>query len=117
MAFDVGYQLNNTILPTSEEPKISLSFAITLTDRVWAAPGIEQAQCELVPAKEFDFTEPNPSRIIHTVRSKWSVRSEDSPQWLDIVAWPRTRELYGLGLPSAYDDQQEFTFGGITFQR
>jgi hypothetical protein len=40
------------------------------------------------------------------------------PEWLDDAAWPRTRELWGLGISNTYyDPRMQFTFGGITLQR
>jgi hypothetical protein len=109
VAFDVGYQLNDKPLAALEEPKAADPVAIAITDRVWAAPGIEQAFSDLAPAREFDFAAPMRFRIVH-------VGESEGPQWLDDVAWPRTRELYGLGQSRAHNEQHEF-WSGVTHQR
>ncbi len=124
---DVKYKLNADKLNCTEtETSVSLaSPAIVISDRVWAAPGVEQSSKELLPPVKIDFTEPPRIRI---------VASEDcrdigtrlcyphphvGPEWLDDVAWPLTRELYGLGWP--YDgrnnDFNEYRFGLSTLQR
>ena len=109
-ASDVGYQLNNKALTALEGPKATDPAPIAIIDRVWASPGIEQAYGDLTPAREFDFAAPTRFRIVHA-------DEDEGPQWLDNVAWPRTRELYGLGTPRWHVDRDRFTFGGITFQR
>jgi hypothetical protein len=106
MAYDVGYQMNDSPVAAFEEPKLDKPFAIVITDRVWAAPGVEQSTFR------YDFKNPTRSHIEADGR-----RAGDCA-WLDDAAWPLTRELYRL----KRDDevfcpdvcQQKFTYGGVT---
>lgn len=97
---------------------------IVVADRVWAAPGVEQTTNELSPPTKCDFTIRQRFRIemaegcrsagLNTMRC-------GGPDWLDDVAWPLTRELYGLGQSGEVFCQNycqnEFAFGGIRLQR
>jgi hypothetical protein len=91
---------------------------------VWAAPGVEQATEELSPPKKFDGTAPKRLQLeaAEGCRDADLLRTIDDmnggPEWLDEVAWPRTRDLFGLGRPwYRTDDRQVFMFGGIALQR
>src|SRR5437764_250902 len=54
-AGDVIYRLDaNALIPGDKSKILNLS-AIEFQDRIWAAPGIEQATRELDPPKKFDF--------------------------------------------------------------
>ena len=121
---DVSYKLdlnesNNTVTTASLDlPKIAIA------DRAWAAPGIEEARSELLPPRPFDLGEAKAIERYQIERSVsisgFKVHSQgprEGPQWIDEVAWPRTRELYGLGQTCQYDKRKEFSFGGITLQR
>ena len=113
-AGDVVYRLDANALRPRDESKVLNLSAIEFQDRVWAAPGIEQATVELDPPKKCDFTSPQRLRIVHA----WDPAS--GPEWLDDAALPRTRQMYGLGQSSNYpdwDSRQSFSFGGTTLQR
>lgn len=83
LAGDVAYQLETTRFSTHEEPQELRPTTIELTDRVWAVPGIEESQKPLEPVRTFDFLTARQFRI-----------DGDGPEWLDGIAWPRTRELF-----------------------
>jgi hypothetical protein len=112
IATDVGFKLDarNFTAIEFEEPKREELTGIEIRDRVWAAPGIEEAYGPLEPPRKFDFSAKQRFRI--------EGRGSLPPQWLDDAAWPRTRELWGLGISNTYYDlRMQFTFGGITLQR
>jgi len=113
VAGDVAYRLDTQALVAADESKMLKLEGIELRDRVWAAPGIEETNSELDPPQKFDGKAAERIRIVH--------RGETTgPVWLDEVALPRTREMYGLGRNYddwEWDNRQEFTFGGITLQR
>jgi hypothetical protein len=100
-ASDVGFQLETEKLQTFKESTNSESPNVELLDRVWAAPGVEQAYSTLPPARKFG------------VQSKRRLRIEgmpgDAPEWMDDIAWPRTRELFRGEYPVC--------FGGIVLAR
>ncbi len=122
---DVDYKLDLKEL-NGAEPNASLELpAIVISDRVWAAPGIEQSTKHLLPPRPFDFAKPYQRiRIKHvpgTTHVSYSVPNIDpGPEWLDDAVWPLTRELYGAGQEDTVFGQlccqEEFTFGGVTFQ-
>ena len=118
MAFDVAYQLNDKPLATFEEAKTAEPFKIAITDRIWAAPGVEQTSKDLLPPVKFDSQRPHRIHIVAAEDCRDSGTClrypHVGPECLDDVAWPLTRELYGLGRP--YDDQEESTFSGPTLQ-
>jgi hypothetical protein len=109
LAADVAYQLELTDNAVVDTPRIDRS-SIEIKDRVWTAPGIEEAYGLLETPRTFDFSAKQRFRI--------EGRGSLPPQWLDDAAWPRTRELWGLGISNTYYDlRMQFTFGGITLQR
>lgn len=109
-ATDVGYRLETHCFTAIDEPKVGELSSIEIKDRVWAAPGIEDSFRQLEPPRIFDFQAKQRFRIEGPGGSP--------PDWLDDVAWPRTRELWGLGRSDVDGDpRMEFTFGGITLQR
>lgn len=119
---DVCYKLNADALNAAETNVSLAPPAIVISDRVWAAPGVEQTTEDLLPPVKFDITGKPRLRIeasedcrdIGTLMRYPHV----GPQWLDDVAWPLTRQLYGLGRPYYDgDDRTEFQFGLITLQR
>jgi hypothetical protein len=120
---DVCYKLNADAFNTAET-RVSLAPpAIVISDRVWAAPGVEQTTEDLLPPLKFDVTGKPRLRVeasedcrdIGTIMRYPHV----GPEWLDEVAWPLTRKLYGLGRPyyDGGDERTEYTFGLITLQR
>jgi hypothetical protein len=114
IARDVVYRLDANALKPRDESKVLNLSAIEFQDRIWAAPGIEQATIELDPPKKCDFNSPERIRIVHA----WDPAS--GPEWLDDAALPRTRQMYGLGQSSNYscwDSTQSFSDGEIVFQR
>jgi len=119
---DVDYKLNTDTL-NHAEIKVSLAISpIVISDRVWAAPGVEQTTKDLLPPVKFDFAAPQRPRIVAAEDCRDFATMmrypRVGPEWLDDVALPLTRELYGLGRPyDDGDDRTEFTFGGITLQR
>jgi len=125
VASDINYQLNNKALVAVEESKLPDSVEVSITDRVWAAPGIEQSNNELLPPRQFDLADVKAAEHFQnehpTIRGGRAFCHHDpceGPQWIDEVAWPRTRELYGLGQPYyGGDTRTEYTFGLITLQR
>jgi hypothetical protein len=121
---EVDYKLLLTSISAFNEQNIDEPFSIAVRDRVWAAPGVEQTTKELLPPRRFDAAAPRRLRFeaAESCRDVGIHRMIDAmnggPEWLDEVAWPLTRELYGLGQPPyPYDDRQTLTFGGITLQR
>jgi hypothetical protein len=125
LASDVAYRLGIENLPRVEEPTAIQPPAIKFADRVWSTPGVEQTSKELLPPQKFDLTAPRAFRI--RIEAAEDCRDvglncrypHGGPEWLDDVAWPLTRELYGLGFPASYeyDSRKEFTFSGIVLQR
>jgi hypothetical protein len=119
---DVAYKLDES---TFARPEASISIhpcEFTIVDRTWAAPGVEQSSQDLLPPIKFDFDAAPRIRIVHdAVCTDTSLRLDHPhlqvrPEWLDDVAWPLTRELYGLGRPyDGWDNNSDFTFG--TLQR
>jgi hypothetical protein len=121
-AGDVAYRLDTHALTPPDESKVLNLQGLQLRDRVWAAPGIEEANSELEPPQKFDYKSAQRIHIVHATGSRpmFNHACEDGPAWLDEVALPRTREMYGLGRnydDSDWDNRQVFTFGGITLQR
>ena len=119
---DVVYRLDaNALRPTDECKALNLS-AVEFQDRIWAAPGIEQATVELDPPRKWNFKSPPRIRIESApgCREFYQYQPASGPEWLDDAALPRTRQMYGLGQSSNYpywDSRQSFSFGGTTFQR
>src|SRR4051794_19877705 len=94
-ATDVGYELSTDDLASIDPTQSMEPAKITFVNRTWAASGIEQADRVLLPPQKFGARKPVTFRIeVGEVRGS----SDDTrPQWLDEVAWPRTRDMYGLG--------------------
>jgi hypothetical protein len=121
-AGDVVYRLDANALTLSDKSKILNLAAIEFQDRIWAAPGIEQATGELEPPKKFVFDGPSRLRIEPAPGSRqfYQHGCTGGPEWLDDTALPRTREMYGLGQSSCHtdwDSMQLFSYGGVTLQR
>jgi hypothetical protein len=115
-AADIEYKLKDLAIEKVNEQEQAKPLTIAFKDRVWAAPGIEQANAELAPPRAFDFK--GPRQIwIESAHGCGRVMQSEGPQWLDEVAWPRTREMYYLGFSSVHDNRKEFTFGGAPLQR
>src|SRR4051794_32577392 len=113
-AGDVAFRLDANALRPRDESKVLNLSAIEFQDRIWATPGIEQATVELDPPKKCDFTSPERLRVVH------ASDPAGGPEWLDDTALPRTRQMYGLGQSSDYQDwdsTQSFSDGGVMFQR
>lgn len=113
-AGDVVYRLDANALKPRDESKVLNLSAIEFQDRIWAAPGIEQATVELDPPKKCDFNSAPRIHILH------ASDPASGPEWLDETALPRTRQMYGLGQSSSYsswDSAQLFSDSGIVFQR
>lgn len=121
IATDVGYQLDAKPLAAAEESNVEEPFAIEFKERVWSVPGIEQTSKDLLPPKKFDFKAPKQFYLeaADACRTNTSYLISGGPEWLDDVAWPLTRELYGLGRPPYEGVTRDavFTFGGIGLQR
>jgi hypothetical protein len=122
MADDVAYRLDTNALTMTYTSAVIRTDSIQFQDRVWAVPGIEQATIELDPPQAFDFKRPARIRIERApgCRDRFGHECAGGPDWLDDVALPRTREMYGLGQRSIYsgwDSSQLITFGGLTLQR
>jgi hypothetical protein len=96
---DVAYQLNTVIMQASEPSKIVEPAKLAIVNREWAVPGVEQSSQDLLPPAKFPYTGPPRLRI----EASEDCRDADTclryphvgPQWLDDVAWPLTRELWG----------------------
>lgn len=82
LAGDVAYQLETAALDACDATQASQSTMIELVDRVWAVPGVEESQEPIEPVRTFDFLTARRFQI-----------DCDGPEWLDSIAWPRTREL------------------------
>jgi hypothetical protein len=122
LASDVVYKLDERFVA---RPEASISIEpgeFKIADRAWAAPGVEQSSKDLLPPVDFDYTGAPRLRIEAAEEcSDTGTRlryPHVGPEWLDDVAWPLTRELYGLGRPyDGGDNRTEYTFGLITLQR
>jgi hypothetical protein len=122
---DVDYQIQADSLAPLENPKSAEPLTIAFVDRVWATPGVEQTSKDLLPPVKIDIEHPPRFRGIY-IEAAEDCRDTGTcrryphvgPGWLDEVAWPLTRELYGLGRPyDVGDDRTEFQFGLVTLQR
>jgi hypothetical protein len=89
---DVAYQLNTESLPANEPTKTTKPTLLTIVNREWAVPGVEQSETELPPAREFDFDK-RPYVRFEVVGRGYST-TIPGPHWLDDVAWPRTRAWF-----------------------
>jgi hypothetical protein len=121
-AADVTYKLDTKGLTADEPTQKAEPAKLTIVNREWAVLGVEQTSQDLLPPVKFPCT--GPPRI--HIEASEDCRDIGTclrypylgPEWLDDVAWPLTRELYGLGRPAySGDDQQVFMFGGIALQR
>ena len=118
VAADVVYKLECDRLSFTKKPSGFPPTGSALVDREWVAPGIEQSSIDLLPPRKFDFSEPRRFHLENAPDTPWPHITDGGPEWLDDVAWPLTRELYGLGRPPyGCDDKQVFNFGGIALQR
>jgi hypothetical protein len=122
LASDVVYTLDNESFARSEASISIQPGEFKIADRAWAAPSVEQTSEHLLPPVNFDFAAA-PRVHIETAEdctgSGTRLRYPHvGPEWLDDVAWPLTRELYGLGRPyDGGDNRTEYAFGLITLQR
>jgi hypothetical protein len=103
VASDVGYELETESLKSVQEQSDGETPRIQLQDRVWAAPGVEQAHSKLPPRRTFGFQSEQRFRI--------EGMPGDGPEWVDDIAWPRTRELFGRSI------EEPFYCGGIVLAR
>jgi hypothetical protein len=122
LASDVMYKVDEKIFAI---PQASISIQpgdFKIVDRTWAAPGVEQTSQDLLPPIKYDFTAA-PRLRIEAAEDCTDIGTRlryphVGPEWLDDVACPLTRELYGLGRPyDGGDNRTEYTFGLITLQR
>ena len=121
-AGDVAFNLEITVPATNSEAVSIEPPGISIANREWATPGIEQSTVDLLPPQKFDFAAPRQRfRIEYNSGRLWIPAAGQGPQWLDDVAWPLTRQLFGAGCRDASFGrticQNEFTFGGVTLQR
>jgi hypothetical protein len=122
LASDVVYKLDEKIFARPEALISIQPGEFKIADRTWAALGVEQTSQALLLPVSFDFAAAPRFRIEAAddctdigTRLRYP---HVGPVWLDDVAWPLTRELYGLG--RAYDsgdNRTEYRFGLITLQR
>ena len=121
---EVACQLDTKSLSANESTKTVEPAPLAIVNREWAIPGVEQTSKDLLPPVKIDIASPPRLRFcIESAEDCTDVATclrypRVGPEWLDEVAWPLTRELYGLGRPDyPYCDQQVFWFGGVGLQR
>jgi hypothetical protein len=117
-AADIEYRLNITDLKEVEQAPILQPLSIKLVDRAWSTKGVEQTCRPPEPPRKFEFkvTFPFCGRPVVALGREWE--NVDGPHWLDNVAWPLTREMFGLGQPpSQSDGRNQWSFGAIVLQR
>lgn len=103
-AGDVAYQLETTSVNAAIVRDSVAANEIEVRDRIWEISGVEDSQHVLEPPKMFGSLTPEQFRT--------------GPTWLDEVAWPRTRELFGIRYTQGEsDNRQIFYIGGIGIQR
>ncbi len=83
-AGDVAYQLETSALVPDEETRESQSLILTIKDREWAMPGVEEAS-------ECFFDDRT------GVRRTSSRHAQSNHLQLDKVFWPLTRQIFGDG--------------------
>jgi hypothetical protein len=96
---DIAYQLETANLATSEPTKMAEPVKLAIVNREWAVPGVEQTSQDLLPPIKLPYVGTPRVRI----EASEDCRVADTclryphvgPQWLDDVAWPLTRELWG----------------------
>lgn len=104
LAGDVAYQLETTTVNAAIVRGSVTPNVIEVLDRIWEVGGVEDSQQVLEAPKKFE--------------SLTAQQFRTGPTWLDEVAWPRTRELFGIRYsPGESDSRQVFYFGGIALQR
>lgn len=91
LASDVDYQLNNNALTTINQPKTPEPPALSIVDRAWNVPGVEQSleENELVEKSGLHL------RLETSFCARLSpTRNVSLPQWINELVWPLTRELW-----------------------
>ena len=115
---EVSYQLELQTTAINVDNDSITRDSITLQDRTWATPGVEQSTSPLLPPRTFSFTEGPRFRIEPSEGCRCDFQYSSGPEWLDDAAWPLTRELWNLGLPrSPWDNHYEFSFRKCVVQR
>ncbi len=104
LAGDVAYQLETTAVNAAIVRGSVTPNVIEVRDRIWEVGGVEDSQQVLEDPKKFG--------------SLTAQQFRTGPTWLDEVAWPRTRELFGIRYSQGEtDNRQIFYIGGIGIQR
>lgn len=96
-AADVVYKLDTKGLTGDEPTKKAEPVKLVIVNREWVVPGVEQTSQDLLPPVKFDFA--GRPRIEATENCRdFGTRlryPHTGPDWLEDVAWPLTRELWG----------------------
>jgi hypothetical protein len=111
---DVEYKLSVDALATQPGTEVGELVGFEFDDRTWAVKGVEESDRPL-PHPSWSETQTHAPRFrcepaggCHT---SYLVQQPYRPNWLDEVAWPRTRQWFHR------HEQMEFNFGGIVMTR
>lgn len=104
LAGDVAYKLETTSVKVANVRESMAPHVIEIRDRIWEVCGAEDLQQVLEAPKKFE--------------SLTAQQFRTGTTWLDEVARPRTRELFGIRYaPGESDSRQFFYYGRIAIQR